>query len=451
MLENGPIPLTSSSPPDTRWELVMRVADSVYFRKGPKLRAFLLYVCENTLLGRRDNVREQLIGSKVFGRPADYNLTEDNIVRVEARQLRQRLDAYFAAEGQNEPVLIEIPKGSYVPVFKPREEAASNDVVESVEGNHTALVPATSRPNRWLVLGLAAGLLVSLAATTWLGVERWRLRANPGADVMDTNSEYHIYSELLGSLGQMPNRQAQLVLANPKVILLFGSTKPNPHVEASDELITAPKDMERLFHSALNGKDAEMTYHYFRITREDYTGTGDAMAAAGLMRLMDLLHRRVHLTQARFMNWDSAPQEDLILLAGPSANTWTYQTDTSTDFVFSGRSIRNLHPLPGEQKEYRADEVPDSKGAMTEYGFLKMHATPEGFRTLLLAGLGGAGTAGVAAFFASPAKMSRVADQLASASPNKHFPSDWEVLMRITVQDGLPVATSAVTIHTIPH
>ena len=100
MNEKGPIPLTVTSPPDARWELVLRVADSIYFRKGPKLRAFLLYVCENTILGRVDNVREQLIGSKVFGRPTDYSLSDDNIVRVEARELRKRLGAYFANEGR---------------------------------------------------------------------------------------------------------------------------------------------------------------------------------------------------------------------------------------------------------------------------------------------------------------------------------------------------------------
>ena len=100
MNEKGPIPLTVTSQPDSRWELVLRVADSIYFRKGPKLRAFLLYVCENTILGRVENVREQLIGSKVFGRSTDYSLSDDNIVRVEARELRKRLGAYFASEGQ---------------------------------------------------------------------------------------------------------------------------------------------------------------------------------------------------------------------------------------------------------------------------------------------------------------------------------------------------------------
>src|SRR5208283_4089524 len=111
MHEKGLLPLTLTSQPDARWELVQRVADSIYFRKGPKLRAFLLYVCENTILGRPEEVREQLIGSKIFGRRPDYDPSDDNIVRVEARELRKRLEAYFASEGKNEAIILEIPKG----------------------------------------------------------------------------------------------------------------------------------------------------------------------------------------------------------------------------------------------------------------------------------------------------------------------------------------------------
>jgi hypothetical protein len=62
------IPLPSNSPADPRWELARRVVDSRQFRTSPKLSAFLLYACENALLGQRENVREQLIGSRVSGR-----------------------------------------------------------------------------------------------------------------------------------------------------------------------------------------------------------------------------------------------------------------------------------------------------------------------------------------------------------------------------------------------
>lgn len=454
MNEKGPIPLTVTSPPDSRWELVLRVADSIYFRKGPKLRAFLLYVCENTILGRVNNVREQLIGSKVFGRPTDYSLSDDNIVRVEARELRKRLGAYFANEGQAEPVIIEIPKGAYVPIFRPRVQAApglETEVDDAIVGAVDAL-PAKVRPGRWLTWALATGLLVSTAATLWLLMENRRLQPLPSPPGAVAGEDYSIYDDLLGTLGRLHNHETQLVLGNPKVIVFFGSMTPTSYwaAEPGSSAVPAPKDLDRIFSSALNGKDREMPFHFFQITGQTYTGTGEATAAFNLGRLMDLLNRPVHITQARFINWDNVQEQDMILMGGPSSNDWTNRVEPRTDFIFSERSVLNLRPLPGEQKEYTLEEAPPGGGAMAEYGFIKMHTTANGFRTLLLAGLSSAGTAGVTEFFATPAKMKAVAGRIAAAVPGKPFPYDWQVLVRITVQDGLPIETSAVTIRPLP-
>src|SRR5208283_317792 len=81
---------------DDRWQLVLRVAASEEFRKSARLRDFLVFVCKRTLQKPPEEVHEQDIGFAVFGRRADYNPAEDNIVRVEARELRKRLEQYFA-------------------------------------------------------------------------------------------------------------------------------------------------------------------------------------------------------------------------------------------------------------------------------------------------------------------------------------------------------------------
>ncbi|MGC8793377.1 MAG: hypothetical protein ACP5U2_08300 [Bryobacteraceae bacterium] len=90
---------------DPRWQLVLRVADSSAFAKAPVLREFLLYVCERALLGETE-IKEQQIGCEVFGRPPGNNAAEDNIVRVRAREVRQRLERYFQTEGAGEPLVL---------------------------------------------------------------------------------------------------------------------------------------------------------------------------------------------------------------------------------------------------------------------------------------------------------------------------------------------------------
>ncbi len=444
------MPLTVNSPTDARWDLVRRVADSIYFRKGPKLRAFLLYVCENTILGRPENVREQLIGAKVFGRPTDYSFSDDNIVRVEARELRKRLETYFANEGRSEPVVIEMPKGAYMPIFRSREDTVPPPVIEPEERLEVAAAPTPPTPLRnWRRPLMIIGLTLWVGVTSWLMIDNQRLRQSssplrPGLGA--SPAAYSTYSDLLGSLGAFPNREPQMVLCNPKVILFFGSPTVIPSSYMGGTTFAAPKEVGPLFSSALNGLDREMPYHFFRITRNDYTGTGEASAAFYLGRLMDALHRPVHLTQARFINWDNVQQQDLILLGGPSANSWTYQDETTSAFVFSGLNIKNVHPLPDEPAKYVPDDKPNPNGAMAEYGCLKMHTTSKGFRTFVVAGLSTAGTAGIAEFFATPAKMKPLADRIAAAAPGKPFPADWEVVFRTVVQDSLQVETTAVTV-----
>jgi hypothetical protein len=444
MSEMEPTPLTSCTPSDSRWALVQRVADSSYFCKAPKLRAFLLYACENALLGRLENVREQLIGSKVFGRPAEYSLVEDNIVRVEARELRKRLEAFFAAEGRDEPVVIEIPKGGYVPVFKPREQAASAVLEPNVQEPVTPTGPWSLAP-RWLVALFGAVLLLTTGAAGWLVFENLRLRrqtseVTPGAAAAD----YSFYPDLLGNLGAIPEREALLVLSNPRLAIYYGADSMAPIEQTPGRTILAPKELKTTFGFALRTGDRELPFHFLTMSRGEYTGVGEATAAFHLGRLMHFLRRPVRLTQQRFVNWDHLQKQDLIILGGPQSNDWTYQADIKSEFNFLPGFIENVRPRPGEQKRYpgNSDPGPD----VADYGVIKMLASPYGFRMLLLAGRSSAGTAGVAQFFSDPAKLGPVYNLIHAAAPGRGFPSNWEVLLKITVRDTLPMDTTVVAL-----
>lgn len=119
------LPVGWPSPTDPRWELAQRVAASAAFEKSQRLREVLLFVCEWALTDPNNVVHEHDIGASVFGRPADFMGGEDTLVRVHASRLRKRLEQYFSTEGAAEPVVIEVPKHSYMPLFRPRGEAAA--------------------------------------------------------------------------------------------------------------------------------------------------------------------------------------------------------------------------------------------------------------------------------------------------------------------------------------
>src|SRR5215471_1662998 len=108
---------------DTRalvWRQVEKVVASNLFSRSDRLIRFLRFAVEQTLSGNPDSLKEQTIGIEVFDRRPDYDPRIDPIVRVEARRLRAKLKAYYASHGHADEILIEFPKGTYIPSFLPR-------------------------------------------------------------------------------------------------------------------------------------------------------------------------------------------------------------------------------------------------------------------------------------------------------------------------------------------
>ena len=85
------------------------------FANADRLKRFLEFTVEMKLRGEEGQIKEFLLGQEVFDRGAGYDPRLDPIVRVEARRLRQRLAEYYSGPGQDEPLRIEFPKGSYAP------------------------------------------------------------------------------------------------------------------------------------------------------------------------------------------------------------------------------------------------------------------------------------------------------------------------------------------------
>src|SRR6266705_3436840 len=108
---------------DERWQLVQRIVCSAPFQKSTRLRELLQYLVEQTMHGNAHELTEQHIGNALFHKPSDYSPLEDSSVRVHVRQLRLKLHEYFNEDGRNEPIVVEIPKGSYAPIFRAAQKA----------------------------------------------------------------------------------------------------------------------------------------------------------------------------------------------------------------------------------------------------------------------------------------------------------------------------------------
>ena len=134
-----------------------RALASASFSNSERLSRFLRFVVERHLEGRDDELKESVIALEVFGN-RDYDPKRDSIVRTEAGRVRARLAEYYLGEGGGDPVIIELPKGGYVPVFRRIGEARTGRKSRS--------------GRRWLTVALAS-LAVTLAVSGW-----WRVQHN---------------------------------------------------------------------------------------------------------------------------------------------------------------------------------------------------------------------------------------------------------------------------------
>jgi serine/threonine-protein kinase len=135
-----------------------RVLSSAGFNRGERMARFLRFVVERHLEGRDSELKESVIAVEVFDRSPDHDSKQDSIVRTEAARLRARLTEYYLGEGKGDSLVIELPKGGYVPVLRQalaarRSAATSNAQKASGFGGRM-----------WLATGLAGVTLVTAVA-----------------------------------------------------------------------------------------------------------------------------------------------------------------------------------------------------------------------------------------------------------------------------------------------
>ena len=176
-------------------EAVDKVLNSETFARSEQLRHFLKFVCDMEIEGRAAEINEYMIGVDVLRRPEGYSPGNDSSVRSRAHELRNRLKKYYETKSPNGPIRIDIPKGSYAPIFVDSSTPDSGSAQESVEEAHAEQSHRKAR-YRPLVVAFAGGALTVLAlGSLWIGSragapidpalrEAWGPLLQPAANVL---------------------------------------------------------------------------------------------------------------------------------------------------------------------------------------------------------------------------------------------------------------------------
>src|SRR5918993_5478681 len=169
-----------------------RILASKTFSQVERLKLFINFTVEETLAGRGGDLKEYVIGVQVFGKEPSFDPRTDPIVRVQARRLRTRLARYYRDEGNNDELVIDLPKGGYAPVFRTRDEAPAikRSLTATLVGRNTVAVlpPADNSPNaslEYLCHGLRDEIVHALTAIKALRVLAVRRDATEGAHDSD--------------------------------------------------------------------------------------------------------------------------------------------------------------------------------------------------------------------------------------------------------------------------
>jgi hypothetical protein len=331
---------------DHRWQLVQRIIKSRPFVKSARLQDFLLYVCRCNLAGHNDEINEQRIGERVFQRSANYNPTEDNIVRSQARLLRQRLQDYFASEGESEPLLIVIPKGGYSPEFVQRPKKSSVETRAAAAPNSAA-----SR------IGLVRSLFVAIAALAAVSVfQAWLLfkskAPQPAAEAQAPlpPAVNALWSQLFSQ-----GLPTTVIVPDSTVGMLQEAT--NQPVDLATYLRRSPAtDNQKV-------KEIEGTLRGFSIRR--YTTFDSVSTAVRVAELAHQFHCRSAVRYARDMTLGEFSPGNVVLIGRPLTNPWSAMFEPKLNFQFHsdlGRDMAicvNRSPQPGELAEY----LPIEEGA----------------------------------------------------------------------------------------
>jgi hypothetical protein len=401
------------------FQQIERLTKSHSLHSSESLCRLLRYLAEHSLDHPGVALKEYQIATEVLGRPPGFDPQSDSTVRVQAGRLRVKLAEYYSHEGASDPILVEIPKGSYVLSFhlRGKPEAVVAQPVPRVEvfEKKTAVLPSN---RRWVV---AVGILLILLA------------------VSVTTSAY-LFSRV--------RTESTVVQPVPAAYKTFWN-----------RFVDGPQEPLVIFSNGNFVGRPETGMRYFNpssdtgsFVLDHYTGVGEVLAIHQLDRIFSILNRPLRVKRGALFTLDDAKNNDLIFVGSPSENLTLLDIPGTREFIFkrldSGPrkgdlAVINVHPQNGEPANFLA--TPANQPTVEDYAVVALLPGLDPSRSILI--LAGNSTFGTQAAVEYVCREDSIKDMLRRLNVTRAAElKPFEALLRVRIAHGVPVVEDLVAL-----
>jgi len=396
-----------------------RLVNSRVLHGSESLCKLLRYLADHSLQNPGIPIKEYQIATEVFGRPANFDPHLDSAIRVQAGRLRLKLAEYYATEGEQDPILVELPKGTYTLSFQARTLEPKPHPDELARKQH-------DQKRRHILLNWSAGVVaisILLAAAVAALVVKWESR-RPGTSLANAHA------------------------AVPPVFQTFWKA-----------FVSGPGEPWVVFSNAAFVGRPETGMRYRNpsadsgsLILDHYTGVGEVLAVHELDHVFHLFGQEVRVKRGSLFSLDDAKNNDLIFVGSPAENLSLRDIPTNQQFVFQrlttgvrkgDLAIANLHARNGEPAYFVGS--PSNAALSEDYALITlMRGMNPSDSVLILAGTSTIGTQAAVEYVCHEDALAQLMTRLHTA-PNGDLPP-FEVVLRVKVARGVPVESEIVAL-----
>ena len=412
---------------EQRHQALREVLESQALARSEQLKNFLRYVCELEIAGRAGEIKEYSIGVEALGRPSSYSPVNDSSVRRRAFELRTKLTELYSQELAASPVLIDLPKGSYVPAFRFRQ-----DPVASPQ-------PPRFGPRMAIAAALVAGLLAGAVA-----MRLWGPPPPAGAPA-------EIVREAWGPLVTSQGNVLICISSNFYMAVRSGIFSPGndlPTFPAPDELYPLYQK-----NNPLPAQGKLYMRPAFNVTTLGVVGA--VATASSTLRAFG--------AQAQILPERTAPLASFrnrnVILFGDGINSFAAAKllsrarlavvhDPATGrLVIRDRTKPVSDPAAFSRREAEPGDPAEVYGLLT---VLPSDSEPgQQRRTLIVSGVSNVGTQGAMEYFASPDRLTELRKRFRrDGLPG--FPPAYQVVVKCTAEDSLLLSCGYAAHYVLP-